>query len=337
MISDDDFVVGPNPGAADLLARWNSDGWLHETTSWVMAALEAARIKPSGPIDRVHTKFWSSVLRVPTSTGAAWFKECNPGQGFEVTLTAVLAQLEPHAFCKPIAVDAARHRMLIHDAGQPLDDRGALRDMLSAFASVQQRLIPHEQHLLDAGLPTFRTAHSAAYVEAVATVLAQLPRWHPQHVSTETHTRIMDGLPVVATLAQLADSAGVPNSFQHNDLSPPNTTRDERGQHRWFDLGDSFWSHPFAVLQLPLAMASRTWPWGPELSDPASEAAVRAYLSGWERHGSVDDLLPVAHAAMRLAQLHRCESWRRLLANVNTVPEKPPRLSDFLLQVTDTP
>ena len=40
-------------------------------------------VAPTGPLEIVHERPWSTVVRVPVATGAVWFKACAPVQAFE--------------------------------------------------------------------------------------------------------------------------------------------------------------------------------------------------------------------------------------------------------------
>ncbi len=147
------------------------------------------------------------------------------------------------------------------------------------------------------------------------------------------------GLPGVRSWCARLGDGPVPGSFQHDDLNPWNVAAGPAGL-RFFDVGDAFWSHPFAALQVPLAMATRTWPWGPPVDDPLVVRLVDAYLAAWAGDEvTVADLRPLVGPALLLAQAHRGESWRRLLAHVpaDRLGVDTPVLRDHLLRVATTP
>jgi hypothetical protein len=76
---------------------------------------------------------------------------------------------------------------------------------------------------------------------------------------------------------------------------------------------------------------------------------VGAFLAAWATDGTVApwssaevavaDLRPLVAPALLLAQAHRGESWRRLLAHVppDRLGVDPPLLREYLLRVVTTP
>jgi hypothetical protein len=77
-------------------------------------------VEPAGPIRTAHERPWSTVLRVPLSAGAAWFKACAPVQAFEPRLSAELYSRWPDRVAKVLAFDEERAWLLLADAGVPL-------------------------------------------------------------------------------------------------------------------------------------------------------------------------------------------------------------------------
>lgn len=326
----------------DLLARWTSPAWEQEVDAWVEDVLAGTGASVVTAPVTVRARFWSVVRRYPTTAGTVFAKECNPGQAFEGPLLEALDELEPGGFARPVAVDARHGRFLLADAGRVHDrsagpvPEGELRQVLLAQGQVQRRLARHRDRLLAAGLPTLLPEEVPDWFERTADHLASLPRDDVQHIGPATHRRLVAGLGGVRRwCAVLADSP-VPATFQHNDLNPGNVAR--RGQRVVsLDVGDAFWSHPFAVLQLPLAMSTGTWPWGPPPSDPSVVGHVEAYLAGWAGAAApVEELRRLVVPALRLAQAHRGESWRRLLAHVpgDRLGAEPPLLHRHLQALT---
>ncbi|WP_353951626.1 phosphotransferase [Knoellia sp. S7-12] len=166
-----------------------------------------------------------------------------------------------------------------------------------------------------------------AYVLAAVAELEHLPADHPQAITAEVADRVS------ATSAQLHEDAdvlgatGMPDSLQHNDLGDANVFIDG-DRVRIFDLGDSFWSHPLPVLQVPLAYATGAWPL-PEPEGPRVRPILLAYLSEWS--DEPESLLGAWPAAGRLARVHRFASWARLVAEVPPeVVGDDLRLIDYL-------
>lgn len=331
----------------DPLAHWSGDAWRSEVDAWVHGVLDDAGTPATGPGEQVKARFWSVVRRYPTTAEWVWFKECNPGQGFEPALAAVLARLVPDAFPEPLAKDQGRARLLLRDAGAVRSrDEGPLPEadlagVLVRAAHVQLALVDNRGDLEAAGLPALTAAQVPAWAEALADDLASHPASDAQHMTADEHRRVRAGLPWLTGWCDALAGSGVPDTFQHDDLNPRNVAVAAQGDGpprvRFLDVGDAFWSHPFAVVQVPLAMWTDSWPRGPDADDPRVRRVLDAYLDQWAGPGRpLPALRALVGPALLLAQAHRCESWRRLLAPVDPtrlgVPA--PRLADYLLRVT---
>lgn len=323
---------------AGILERWRADAWFQEAVGWIAEAVSSVGAVVTGSPRVVHVRFWSVVLEVSTDHGVMWFKECHPGQGFEPELLAVLADLEPRHFPRPIAVDELTHRMLLPDlgAGRSGGGGGDWSRTLVEMAEVQQRLSLHHGILAAAGLPTLLPDDAPSYVDTLARRLTALPPTHAQHLAGETADQIESRLGHVEDWAGRLAASGVPSTFQHNDASPANTFGPAASAPQWIDVGDAFWSHPFAVLQVPVSMLTGSWPWGPDWRDEHARTIVDPYLAAWGDHACLDSMRELLEPARRLGILQRCESWRRLIVHDGELPDDPslPNLGEHLLVAT---
>ncbi len=162
--------------------------------------------------------------------------------------------------------------------------------------------------------------------------LAHLPTSDPQHLSAADASRLTGGLPALQDdLALLAD-LGIPETLQPNDVNPRNACGpDEAAALRFFDLGDAFWSHPFAALHLPMRLAAGLDLAAPLPSAPAAVRVAEAYLARWPE-APRRRWAAVVRAADRLGAVHRAASWQRLLAPVDParLGLPTPRIADWL-------
>src|SRR5689334_15292694 len=76
-----------------------------------------------GPLETVHERPWSTVLRVPTPGGDLYFKACAPVQAFEPELSARLFHRWPDRVGEVVAFDTDRAWLLLSDAGTPIAAR----------------------------------------------------------------------------------------------------------------------------------------------------------------------------------------------------------------------
>jgi hypothetical protein len=94
---------------------WSQPGWLEDVTAWIDAAVER-----TGPIEELHRRAWSAMLRMPTADGSAYFKASAPAHAHEAGLTEALARWCPECTVALLAVDTGRSWMLMRDAGEML-------------------------------------------------------------------------------------------------------------------------------------------------------------------------------------------------------------------------
>lgn len=316
----------------DLVAEWSSEAFLAEATAWVDQVLVGSGTRRTGPPAPHKVRFWAAVLQVPTDRGRVWFKVANPGQAFEGALLAALGTLAPDRVVAPLATDDVRGWWLLPDGGPTVDQR--LADpwpLLMARAADLQREVTGDEAAL-AMLPRLRIAEARVWVLDVIEDLAHLPTSDPQHLSAADASRLTGGLPALQDdLALLAD-LGIPETLQPNDVNPRNACGpDEAAALRFFDLGDAFWSHPFAALHLPMRLAAGLDLAAPLPSAPAAVRVAEAYLARWPE-APRRRWAAVVRAADRLGAVHRAASWQRLLAPVDParLGLPTPRIADWL-------
>lgn len=317
---------------------------------WVRRVLANCGHNVHGGLVEHRIRFWSAVFTVSTDRGTVWLKAANPGQAFEAALLERLDQLVPDYVLAPLAVDASRGWLLLPDDGHTLQSCGDVtaddwEALVVQAARMQVALIPHEAELMGTGLPVLRPDQACEYVVSLVEELVALPPENRQHLDGRRADALLRGLSAVSGSFLDLTASGVPMTLQPNDISSRNTflTSSGAGRFRLFDFGDAFWSHPFAALQVPTRMATGAWPHPPRTGDPVSARLRHAYLQQWRHVSPGAGLDGLIDAADRLASLHRCESWRRLLAQVDddgtgsATPElavwladavRPPRLRE---------
>lgn len=303
----------------DLPALWSSRQWRDEAEDWIRA-----QVRVTGPIEQTRLRFWSTVLRVPTSDGIVWFKENAPSQSFEAALVLELSRLVPGRVPPVVAADLDRGWLLTADLGpvlgadpQPADRAGVAH----AYAVVQRALEPHLRAMFDAGVPAFEDGNAMAYAVALADELARLPEGDGRRVTAEERRRVDAGLRRLGEAAAVLEASGMRDSLEHNDLHLNNAIRRPDGTVAFIDFGDAVWAHPFASIRV-LLWQSRIAGSGP--GSPEHERILEAYLDPWAGVASPAELWRAVAAAERIGCLHRAESWRRLMSDVplESVPEE---------------
>ena len=71
---------------------WSEPDWFVQADGWIRAELVRQGIGVNGPIEQPHVRPWSTVLRVPTTKGALYFKATAPMLSHEPVLTMALAR-----------------------------------------------------------------------------------------------------------------------------------------------------------------------------------------------------------------------------------------------------
>ena len=88
--------------------------------------------QPTGAIQMVRERPWSTVLHVPLAGGSAWFKACSPVQAFEPRLSADLFRRWPDRVGEVLAYDSGVGWLLLADAGVPSSERRSRRTVAQA-------------------------------------------------------------------------------------------------------------------------------------------------------------------------------------------------------------
>lgn len=296
-------------------APWERVGWFATATAWVERQVSGHGWRATGPFVQFHARGWSSVLYLPTSAGNVYFKAVTPVFGFEPPLTALLAELLPLQTPRVLALDDARHWLLLADAGEPL--RAVIRatrdpkpytEMLSAWARCQVALLHHVERLAATGLPDNRLVRLAVAAADMLGDADGLLVGRPGGLTRDEYEQLC-ALDVADLAARLADF-GIPESLVQEDCHPGHWIAGADGPI-FFDWGDCCLGHPFFSLMMALR-------WGRLVVgyDAATLDRLRdAYLSQWSAYGSLERLREAYQLAWRLAPLMRALTWRRMVSH----------------------
>lgn len=296
-------------------APWERNGWFAEATAWIEQELAGLGWQRTDPYVQLHARGWSSVLRMPTTGGNVYFKAVTQPFAFESPLTVLLAELRPAESPRVLAVDHARRRLLMADAGEPI--RSSLRetrnpqayqDMLVAFARFQLALLPYTPRLESSAIPDRRLNVLPALFAATMRDSDGLLVGRPGGLTIDDYAQLQK-LNVAGLASRLA-SYGIPETLVQEDCHPGHWIAGENGPI-FFDWGDTCLGHPFQSLMMALRWARLVLGY-----DAATLDGLRdAYLSQWSAYGSLERLREAYHLAWRLTPLTRALSWYRVVAN----------------------
>jgi len=202
-----------------------------------------ATVTPVGPIQVVHEQPWSTVLRVPLSDGAAWFKACGSVQHFEARLTARLFARWPDRVPEVLAHGADRSWLLLSDAGIRLADLGNPPEswlaVLPLYGELQRGEADYADDHLRHHVPDLRVAGLVRGYEQL------LRETLPLEEAERQQLRGFAGR--FEQMCAELEASGIPETIQHDDLHM-NNVFSRSGIMRVLDWGDACISHPFASL-----------------------------------------------------------------------------------------
>lgn len=225
-------------------------------------------MEPAAPVEVVHDRPWSRVLRVPTAEEDLYLKQCAPVQAYEPALTVALAARWPDRVPEVVAADPERAWLLLRDGGTRLREEGerttTLARALELYGELQREEVARVDELLALGLPDVR-------LPVVATTYE--PFFEDDHGLEWAEVARLRTLAVrYRELCAELEAFGLPDSIQHDDLHDGNVfVRD--GRIAIFDWGDSSVGHPLWSWIKPLAVAVH---YGLD-----TESLVTAFLAPW--------------------------------------------------------
>ena len=277
-------------------SRWQDPDWLSGAHAWIDDALVAAGRTRTGAAEQPHVVPWSTVIKVPTSSGYTWFKANADSLRHEAALVELLSARRPEAVPPLLASDRERGWMLMEDAGETLrvlspreQSLDRWLELLPLYAGVQLDLVDVVDDLIALGVPDMR--------------LAVLPDKYDRLVDEiGADARFREAGAQVRELCDEVAAYGVDETIQHDDLHDAQVfVRD--GRHLLMDWGDSCISHPFFTLSVTL---EGVLAWGlDDVENSVDTAPFReAYLAPFrERYDA--DLTAACVPAQRLGWVCR--------------------------------
>ena len=259
-----------------------------------------AHVGPTGPLETVHERPWSTVLRVPLADGAAWFKACGASQAFEPRLSAELFARWPDRVAEVLACDEERAWLLLGDAGAPIGAFGnppeAWLEILPLYAELQRGEAVHASDHITRGVPSLPV--STLPLRYAHLLDRELP------LEPDELARLRAFSAEFEELCDELAAAGLPSTLQHDDLHMANVY-EHGGRLRVLDWGDSSISHPFFSLVVTFRfLEERT---GLEPGDRWFARVRDAYLEPWG-----NGLRDVFDLALRVGSFAHPMAWARL-------------------------
>jgi len=224
---------------------WSDPTWLAGAHAWIEERATELGLVRAGDIEQPHLETWSTVLKVPTTTGPVWFKANHGPLEHEAALVTLLADRVPDRVQALLAADLDRGWMLMSDAGERLRELVPAEasldrwyDVLDGTARIQLALEDDVDALLALGVPDLRLSRLAQGYLALM--------W-----DIDADPRFRNATDLVSELAEQLAAYGIRETVQHDDLHDGQVfVRD--GRHWVMDWGDACVSHPFFTLSVTL-------------------------------------------------------------------------------------
>jgi hypothetical protein len=227
------------------------------------------------------------VAKIPVGDATVWFKANGRGSRYEAGLLSALARWLPERAIPPIAVDAERGWSLLPDGGPTLretayDGPEQWEQFLEVHAQLQIDLIDHVGDMIELGVtpadrdpsrPSRRVAgrpcrldggragqrgalaaHVPAYRDACAELAATAVPVSLQHDDMHDGNVFVTNADREARGASASDVPGASARSERSEHRSREQTAFSREptNYRFFDWGDAYLGHPFALLLVSL-------------------------------------------------------------------------------------
>ena len=301
---------------------WARIGWFDRARAWIEEQVARLGYTIVTPVEQVHARAWSTVLRVSTTEGMLYFKAVAPGFTHEPGLTQYLSAHWPECVPHVLAVDTERRWMLMKDAGRPLRELLLQGDTLansvyleqafSLYAQFQIETADHTDALLSRGCPDRRLHMLPSLFEQLIADSAILLIGQKGGITETELEQLHEFTPSVREMCDELAGYQLPETLHHDDFHTNNILINERG-YVFFDWGDSAVTHPLCSMFTALRSAKYRL----HYDDDTLLRLRDAYLEPWSSfasHLSRERLLAAFSIAQRLAMLSRALTWYQVIS-----------------------
>jgi len=330
---------------------WNQPDWIARAHAWIHSQVEAAGLTLTGPIDQMHARIWSSVMRVPTSSGTLYFKACQ--KPVETHMTSYLARLLPANLPDLLAIDLDEGWMLMRDAGPMLRqyltnpaDLAMIEPALTIFADLQIMLADRTDELFPLGARDHRLQRLPGMFAGLLEDREILRVGLEEGLTTAQFDELTATLPHYTDMCTRLLEYHVPQSLHHDDFHLGNIF--VSGEPGNFSFVFSDWeeiciTHPFfSIMHCLRSVATRAG-----FPDEATEAPEHMpdelnhlrdiYLAPWVRFEPHERLVEILNMAWRVGMVSRALSWTAFVQSIDPSDRLdfyyivPAWLSEYLL------
>ncbi len=300
---------------------WDEPGWRQLCQGWILEQLDRLSLQLSEEIQEVHRRPWSTVLRVPTSSGDLYFKASNPSLIHEARLTQALATWRPELLPAVTGVEPERCWLLLEDGGGrtlrsflgSAEYLAFWRQVLPVYARLQIELAERQQELLRLGAMDRRLSTLPAQFKKLLEDRKAMLIDEPEGLSTRQYHALVDFIPTFSDMCSRLNGYGLPETIQHDDFHGNNIFVTDSG-FKFFDWGETCVAHPFFTMTVTL----RGIAYYLKIEEDAPEIlGLRyIYLRTWMEATGLPDLEEALQLAIQVGMVNRSLTWHKAVSNL---------------------
>ena len=258
---------------------WSVPGWRAEMTAWLDASLATVGTRRRGPVREIRAWERSWVGTFETDRGHMWAKAVPVVFAHEVSVTSLLADIDPGIVAPVLAADVVLGRLItVHVEGPALasvrDEPAAWAATLTRLAELQRVLSYEPAALAAAGVTAAPVANLAKAVPRLLADDALLLVDRPGGLSEAEAAALRARVPELVAACRDLAASGVPDSLEHGDLSADEVILGEMGPV-FLDWSDGSITHPFLSAASLLGRLTASG------ATDDTDDLVTAYLGPW--------------------------------------------------------
>ena len=300
---------------------WMQSAWFKQASDWIQIQLKHQDITVTGPIEQPHVRPWSTVLRIPTTSGFFYFKAVAAILGHEPTVTQALSSWQPDCTPTILATDLERGWMLMADGGMRLRETLSVHQdilhwekLLPVYAEMQINLVKHIPLLLASGTPDRRLSRLYDLYVQLLSDRSLLYIDQPGGLLETEYQCLYDSGEYFSEQCKHLLDYPIPESINHGDFHDGNIFFN-RGHYIFFDWGDSSVTHPFFSIRTVFVSIENTF--GAAERTPEVDRLRDAYLEPWTCFASREQLRTGFGLSQRLSPISSAISWYHVLSNLD--------------------
>ena len=317
--------------ASSLL--WTQPAWLQDARTWIAENLAYQGIPVTGPVEQVHVRPWSTILRAPIPESAIYFKAAIPLLAREPGLTQALYRLQPGCIFPVLAVDLERGWMLTPDGGPALRaylktpaDLVRVEALMPIFARLQIDTIAHLDDLAPHVPFDRRLDRLPGLFEDLLDDKAAMRIDQEMGLTAGQFTRLRALLPRFTDMCARLAAYRIPPALHHDDFHDANVHYVDSGEGAHYiisDWGECCLAHPFFSMLICLRSLGERAGYPDEATDipealPPDLARLRdLYLQPWERFETRANLAAAFSLAWRVGMVNRALTWHQVVASLD--------------------